>query len=133
MIETKEGSDFVSRIFTNLLNSINIKRYSRNSSLKGVFAKRHNLSNRDLLKKPVFDNGEGMWVNVLPTITTQEIYSKRSSNKLTPIQAALIPFEKFLYHNFLDKRKKPKPNYKIGDLVRTTDLKKTFSKRDSTN
>ena len=33
----------------------------------------------------------------------------------------------------LDKRKKVKPKYEIGDLIRTADLKKTFSKGDTTN
>ena len=32
----------------------------------------------------------------------------------------------------LNKRKKIKPRNKIGDLVRTTDLKKAFAKGDST-
>ena len=35
--------------------------------------------------------------------------------------------------NLLDKRNKIKPKYEIGDLVRTADLKKTFSKGDTTN
>ena len=34
---------------------------------------------------------------------------------------------------FLEETKKMKPNYKIQDLVRTLDLRKWFSKRDSTN
>ena len=33
----------------------------------------------------------------------------------------------------MDKRKKIKPKYEIGDLVKTADLKKTFSKGDTTN
>ena len=33
----------------------------------------------------------------------------------------------------MDKRKKIKPKYEIGDLVRTADLKKTFSKGDTTD
>ena len=33
----------------------------------------------------------------------------------------------------LDKRKKIKPKFQINDLVRTADLKKTFSKGDTTN
>ena len=33
----------------------------------------------------------------------------------------------------LDKRKKIKPKYQISDLVITVDLKKTFSKGDTTN
>ena len=35
--------------------------------------------------------------------------------------------------NLLDKRKKIKPKYKIGDLVRTADLKRTLPKGDTTN
>ena len=38
-----------------------------------------------------------------------------------------------IYKNLLDKRKKVKPKYEIGDLIRTADLKKTFSKGDTTN
>ena len=40
--------------------------------------------------------------------------------------------EIFVYKNLLDKRKKIKPKYEIGNLVRTADLKKTFSKGDTT-
>ena len=35
--------------------------------------------------------------------------------------------------NLLDKRKKVTPKFQINDLVRTADLKKTFSKSDTTN
>ena len=41
--------------------------------------------------------------------------------------------EGFVYKNLLDERKKIKPKYEIGNLVRTADLKKTFSKGDTTN
>ena len=41
--------------------------------------------------------------------------------------------EGFVYKNLLDKRKKVKPNFQLNDLVRTADLKKTFSKGDTTN
>ena len=33
----------------------------------------------------------------------------------------------------LDKRKKIKPKFQLNDLVRTADLRKTFSKGDTTN
>ena len=41
--------------------------------------------------------------------------------------------EGYLYKNLLDKRNKIKAKFQINDLVRTADLKKTFSKRDTTN
>ena len=52
---------------------------------------------------------------------------------MTPIQASLRKNEGYVYKNLLDKRKKIKPKYEIDDLVRTADLKKTFSKSDTTN
>ena len=52
---------------------------------------------------------------------------------MTPIQASLKTNEGFVYKILIDKRNKIKPKYEIGDLVRTADLKKTFSKGDTTN
>ena len=52
---------------------------------------------------------------------------------MTPIQASLKKNEGYVYKNLLDKRKKVKPKFQINDLVRTADLKKTFSKGDTTN
>ena len=56
-----------------------------------------------------------------------------STTMLTPIQASLKKNEVYVYKIFLNKRKKIKPKYEIGDLVRTADLKKTFSKSNTTN
>ena len=52
---------------------------------------------------------------------------------MTPIHASLKKNEEYVYENLLDKRKKLKPKFQIKDLVRTADLKKTFSKSDTTN
>ena len=41
--------------------------------------------------------------------------------------------EGFAYKNLLDKRKNVKPKFQLNDLVSTADLKKTFSKGDTTN
>ena len=41
--------------------------------------------------------------------------------------------EGFVYKNLLDKRKKVTPKFQIKDLVRTADLKRTFSEGDTTN
>ena len=52
---------------------------------------------------------------------------------MTPIQGSLKKNEGFVYKNLKDKRNKIKPKFQINDLVRTADLKKTFSKGDTTN
>ena len=133
LIETDRGKEFYNNIFEDCLNKNNIKLYSRNSSYGAVFAERFNRTIRDLLKKIVFEKGDGNWIDVLPMITKQYNNKVHSSTKLSPIQASLKKNEGYVYKNLLDKRKKVKPKFQINDLVRTADLKKTFSKGDTTN
>ena len=52
---------------------------------------------------------------------------------MTPIEASKRKNENEVYNNLQDKRKKQKPKYKLGDLVRTADKRNIFSKGDSTN
>ena len=52
---------------------------------------------------------------------------------MSPIQASLKKNEGYVYRNILDRRKKIKPKFQLNDLIRTADLKKTFSKGDTTN
>ena len=133
LIESDRGKEFYNNIFQDFLNKNNIKLYSRNSSYGAVFAERFNHTIRDLLKKIVFEQGDAKWIDILQSITKQYNNRVHSSSKLTPIQASLKKNEGFVYKNLLDKRKKVKPKFQINDLVRTADLKKTFSKSDTTN
>ena len=106
LIESDRGKEFYNNIFQDFLNKNNIKLYSRNSSYGAVFAERFNRTIRDLLNRPVFEKGDGNWVDVLPTITKQYNSRIHSSTKLTPIQASLKKNEGYVYKNLLDKRKK---------------------------
>ena len=133
LVESDRGKEFYNNIFQDFLNKNNIKLYSRNSSYGAVFAERFNRTIRDLLKRSVFEKGDGNWIDVLPKITKQNNNRIHSSTKLTPIQASLKTNEGFVFKNLLDKRKKIKPKFQINDLVRTADLKRTFSKGDTTN
>ena len=133
IIETDRGNEFHNSNFQNFLYNDNIQHYSRKGSLAAVFAERFNLRNRNLSKRPVFETSDGNWIDVICTITKQNNNRFHSSTKLTPIQASLDESEGFVNKNSLEKREKIKPKYKIGDLVRTADLKKTFSKSDTTN
>ena len=133
LIETDRGKEFYNNIFQDFLNKNNIKLYSRNTSLGAVFAERFNRTIRDLLKKIVFEQGDAKWVDVLTTITKQYNNRIHSSTKLSSKDASLKKNEGFVYKNLLDKRKKVIPKFQINDLVRVADLKKTFSKGDTTH
>ena len=52
---------------------------------------------------------------------------------MTPIQAIKKSNEKIVYNNLQDRREIQKPKFKLGDLVRTADIERVFSKGDSTN
>ena len=52
---------------------------------------------------------------------------------MTPNQASKKSNEKVVFDNLRDDRVKQKPKYKLGQLVRTADVKRVFSKGDSTN
>ena len=133
LIETDRGKEFYNNIFQDFLNKNNIKLHSRNSSFGAVFAERVNRTFRDLLKRPVFEKGDGKWIDILPKKTKQYNNRVHTSTKLTPIQASLKKNEGYVYKILLDKRKRITPKFQINDLVRTVNLKKTFSKSDTTN
>ena len=133
LIETDRRKEFYNNNFQDFLNKNNIKLFSRNSSYGAVFAERFNHTIRDLLKKIVFEQGDAKWIDILPTITKQYNNKVHSSTKLTPIQASLKKNEGYVYKNLLDKRKKVTPKFQVNDLIRRTDIKKTFSKGDTTN
>ena len=132
-LEGDRDRSFYNNIFQDFLNKNNIKLYSRNSSYGAVFAERFNRTIRDLLKKIVFEQGDAKWIDILPTITKHYNNKVHSSTKLTPIQASLKKNEGYVYKNVLDKRKKVTPKFQVNDLIRTADIKKTFSKGDTTN
>ena len=71
-----------------------------------VFAESFNRTNGDLLKEPVLEKGDDIWLDKFPPITKQYNIRKHSSTKLTPIQASLIKNEGFVNKLSLDKRKK---------------------------
>ena len=52
---------------------------------------------------------------------------------MTPNQASKKSNEKIVNTNLKDNTEVRKPKFKLGDLVRTSDIKKVFSKGDGTN
>ena len=88
---------------------------------------------RKLFKKPVFEKGNADWLSELPSVIKQYINTIHSSLKMSPLQASKKLNERKVYSNLRDDRVKQKPKYKLGQLVRTADIKRVFSKGDSTN
>ena len=115
------------------MKSKNIEHYSRYTDKGPSIAERVIRTLHNLLKKPIFLAGNANWVSELPPVIKQYNKTFHNSIKMTPVQASKNVNEKIVYSNLQDKRRKLNPKYKLGQLVRTADIKKVFSKGDSTN
>ena len=132
-IESDRGSEFYNTVFQNLMKSKNIHHYSRFTDKGPSIAERVIRTIRNLLKKPVFEKGNADWLSELTSVIKQYNNTIHSSTKMTPIQASKKSNKKLVYSNLQDKRVKQQPKFKLGQLVRTADIKRVFSKGDSTN
>ena len=132
-MESDRGKEWYNSIFQNFLKSKNIHRYSRFTDKGPSIAERVIRTVRDLLKKPIFLAGKADWLSELPSLVKKYNNTIHSSIKMTPNQASKKSNERKVYSNLKDKREIQKPKYKLGQLVRTADIKRVFSKGDSTN
>ena len=132
-IESDRGTEFYNSIFQNYLKGKRIQHYSRYTDKGPSIAERVIRTVRNLLKKPIFLAGNADWLSELPSVSKKYNNTIHNSIKMTPIQASKKINEKVEYNNLQDKRQKQKPKFQLGQLVRTADIKRVFSKRDSTN
>ena len=132
-IESDRGSEFYNSIFQKFSKSKNIHHYSRFTDKGPSIAERVIRTVRNLLKKPVFEKGNADWLSELPSVIKQYKNTVHHSSKMKSIDASKKSNEKIVFSNLKDKREIQKPIYKLGQLVRTADIKKVFSKGDSTN
>ena len=52
---------------------------------------------------------------------------------MRPIQASIKSNKKLVYSNLQDRRVRQQTKFELGQLVRTADIKRVFSKGDSKN
>ena len=132
-LESDRGSEFYNSVFQNFLKNRKIHHYSRYTDKGPSIAERVIRTIRNLLKKPVFEKGKADWLSELPSVVKKYKNTIHNSTKMKPIDASKKSNEKLVYNNLKDKRKKRDPKFKLGQLVRTADIKRVFSKGDSAN
>ena len=84
-------------------------------------------------KDQFFEKSDGIWIDVLSTITKQYNNRIHTSTSLTPIQASLKKKRRVCLQKVIRQRRKIIPKVQVNDLVRVADLRRTFSKKDTTN
>ena len=131
-LESDRGTEFYNSIFQNFLKSKNIHHYSRFTDKGPSVAERVIRTKRNLLKKPVFEKGNANWISELPSVVKKYNNTIHHSTKMKPMDASKKSNQKLVYNNLLDQRVKQPPNFILGQLVRTADIKRAFNKVDST-
>ena len=101
------------------------------SDKKAVFAERFKKPLRSFLKKLFFLAGKASWLTEFQSINKKNITS-HSSPKMTHAQAFKNTQKRVIFSNLEEKTEEPKPRHELGQLNRTTDNKKVFSKVAST-
>ena len=132
-LESDQGAEFCNSFFQTSLRSKFIQLYSRFTDKGPSIAERVIRTERNLLKKPLFEKGNADWLSELPSVNNRSNNTIHQSTKKTPNQASKKINEKEVYSNLKDKSEIQKPKFKLGQLVRTTDIKRVFSNGDSTN
>ena len=132
-IESDRGAEFYNSVFQNFSKLKNIHRYSRFTDKGPSIAERVVRTIRNLLKKPVYEKGNADWLSELPSVIKEYYKTIHNTSKTTPFQASKKSNEKEVYSNLRHDRVKQKPKFHLSQLVRTADVKKVFSKGDSTN
>ena len=81
----------------------------------------------------MFAKGNADWLSELPSVVKKYNNTFHHSIEMTPLEASLKNNEKVVYTNLQERRVKQQPKFKLSQLVRTADIKRVFSKGDSTN
>ena len=132
-LEAERGSEWYNSIFQNFLENKNIHHYSSFTDKGPSIAERVIRTIRNLLKKPIFLKGNADWLSELPSVIKKNNNIIHDSTKMKPIDASKKSNEKLVYSNLQDRRVRQQPKNKLGQLVRTADIKRVFNKGDSTN
>ena len=76
-----------------------------------------------MLKKTVFEKGNAEWLSELPSVINKFIDTIHHSIKMTPAQASKKANEELVFTNLQDRRVKQQPKFKLGQLVRTAEVR----------
>ena len=109
-----------------------IQHYSQTTDKGSSVTERVIRTVRNLLEKTVSETGNADWLSELRSVIRRYNNSINISTKMTSILASRKSNEKEVYSILRDERKKQKPKFKLGKLVRTAAIERVFSKGDST-
>ena len=93
----ERGSEFYNKTFKSLLKEYETELYSIYSDLKTLFIERFNRTLLHIINKPMFINGDCIWVNVLIDAVVTYNNNVHSTINMTSVDASNNPDKDILY------------------------------------
>lgn len=125
LIQVDNGKEFYNSKFDLLMSKHNIKKYSVYSTMKACIIERFNRTLKSLMYREFTSTGSYKWVELLPLLINKYNNSKHRSIGMTPIQADENPTSVTIKQRKINERKN---KFKVGDKVRVSTQKGTFTK-----
>ena len=133
-VQVDNGAKFYNPTFKKLLEKHNIKMYSTDSDVKASVVERFQRTIKEKMWRYFTDKQTNRWIDILDKIILAYNDSYHRSIKYKPNEVnksnEVKVFENLYKYkkNEGDSSSLPKFNYKIGDFVRISKIKKTFEK-----
>lgn len=125
--QTDQGKEWFNTHVGKLMKKYNINHYATYSDLKASIVERLNRTLKEKMWTKFTAKGSYEWLSVLPEIMKQYNSTKHSTIGMKPKDVRQKHVKSILTR--LDsKLKKPTPKFKVGDKVRISKYKRTFSK-----
>ena len=122
-MESDRGKEWYDSIFRSFLKGKKIHHHSRYTDKGPSIAERLIRPITKLLKKPVFEKCNAIWLLEPTSVIKKSNNTIHSSTKKTPLEASKKSNEKLVYSNLQERRVRQQPKNKMGDLVRTSDIR----------
>ena len=118
-----QGTEFYNADLQKLLRQKDIHMYSTQSELKVTIVERFNRTLKTLMWKQFTQHETQKWITMLPHLLEEYNNKRHTTIKMTPAEASVKVAEEKA-----ENRQLPEPQLQIGDIVRISKFKATFTK-----
>jgi hypothetical protein len=131
-VQTDQGTEFYNTDIKRLFKELGVIHFSTDQELKASMVERFNRTLRDKIKKYLTAKETKHYVSALPDLVKAYNRSPHSSlDGLAPIEVTKKNEKRvydILYGDYLREKKK-RQHFKVNDIVRVTNVRKTFMKK----
>lgn len=131
-LQTDDGREFFNRQFSDLMLKYNINHYSTKSEKKASIIERFNRTLKTMMYKRFSERGTYIWWDILTDIVVEYNHKKHRTIGMRPVDVKKDNAKEVLARLKKNTKpisdKRPSKKFTIGDQVRISKYKQTFTK-----